>query len=898
MIAVPAKLIPPLTVGTAVVSVVAIIAAVGGLDGYERQAIDYCYQSFPRAHAPMTSEIVFVDIDDGALDLVGRWPWKRTLLAGVIEELTQAGAKTIAIDLLLSEPSDEDQSDADASFADAIDPIATLLAVEVHDETAFDAAWRTEEGLRALERLTAELSQDVQKDTDSVIEAARLVDPHARLFAARPLQFKYYALWTVACRERESLKTFEDFERRFAPNLPELVDQYRERPLLGSVWRQLEAWRLAGGFVRPAPYDGTYRDRAPIPAFIASGDGVGFVNVDRQQDVDGIVREVELLLPAPGGEALQFGFAAAVLHRGVVPSELKITAEELRFGGMVIPLHDGKLWIHWPTSETTPAWEGFLRQKEDDAHSKGHLSIREIVRLSRGREIQALNRTKLAETTALILKYNEIAFQPGEELSAANFAAAKSDVDFTLEEVGDDTPTVEEDGKPFVDHWHNCKFWRSLDRGLGDDAARIAETSRTLSKEVAGKLVFIGWTATGALADFVTSPLETRTPGVVVHAAIANTVLTGSALRFPPHWLGVLVSLALGLLCVVLASRGSPLGSALLAVLVLGGYIGLAAWVFHDGGTLPLVAPITSGTSAWVVCTALQSAISQRDRRRIMRQFRRRVSRQLVDHLRENPEALTVSGEERRVTVLFCDIAGFTSLSESLGGKGTVSTLNNYLGELTRTLIDEDAYVNKFLGDGVMAFWSAFAVDEDQATKACRAGVRCQQALQALNESPEYRDRAALGLRIGIATGRVVVGDCGAPPDLNDYTVIGDTVNLSARLESANKQFGSKILIDGNTRAALDPEVTATRPFGRITVVGQNTPVEIHEVIPPEFPLDVITLTEQAVVAYQEQRFDDCMEKLELMAEKTKRRQLIDIYRRAIAEAGDDFDGVVHLTAK
>ena len=128
--------------------------------------------------------------------------------------------------------------------------------------------------------------------------------------------------------------------------------------------------------------------------------------------------------------------------------------------------------------------------------------------------------------------------------------------------------------------------------------------------------------------------------------------------------------------------------------------------------------------------------------------------------------------------------------------------LNTYLSALTVQLVEHGAYVNKFLGDGVMAFWSAFREEPAQAHLACGAALACQETVRKLNALNEG-EHQAIGLRVGMATGPAIVGDCGAPPDLNDYTVIGDTANLASRLEGANKQFGSGIMINELTHQLL-----------------------------------------------------------------------------------------------
>jgi adenylate cyclase len=239
---------------------------------------------------------------------------------------------------------------------------------------------------------------------------------------------------------------------------------------------------------------------------------------------------------------------------------------------------------------------------------------------------------------------------------------------------------------------------------------------------------------------------------------------------------------------------------------------------------------VNAPVGAWVSGTVVSAFLSARDRARIQRQFGARVSPELVERLTKDPSALSMGGQERVIAVMFCDLAGFTTIAERLGGAGAVSTLNQVMGAMTDEVIATGGYVNKFLGDGLMAFWSAFEPQPDQAERAARAAVRCQERMEEIRRQPGME---GLSLRIGLSMGKAIVGDCGAPPRLNDYTAIGDVVNLAARLESANKQFGTGVLMDGTiAEGARSAGLTALVPLGRVIVVGQSIPVELWTAMP------------------------------------------------------------------
>jgi adenylate cyclase len=247
-----------------------------------------------------------------------------------------------------------------------------------------------------------------------------------------------------------------------------------------------------------------------------------------------------------------------------------------------------------------------------------------------------------------------------------------------------------------------------------------------------------------------------------------------------------------------------------------------------------MAAPLIALGASWAGGTTVRAVQERREKAAVRRQFAARVSGQLVEYLEENPNLINMEGEERELTMLFTDFAGFTAISERLEGPQTVAILNRFLRAITDVLLEHDAYVNKFMGDGAMAFWGAPMASDRHATDACLATVDCFAELDRQNVSPEHGDLPPIGMRAGIATGRVIVGDCGAPPRLNDYTVIGDAVNLAARLESANKQMGTRALVTRRTYDMIAPEARDRilwRPLGQLRVVGQATPNEILEMV-------------------------------------------------------------------
>jgi class 3 adenylate cyclase len=276
-------------------------------------------------------------------------------------------------------------------------------------------------------------------------------------------------------------------------------------------------------------------------------------------------------------------------------------------------------------------------------------------------------------------------------------------------------------------------------------------------------------------------------------------VISSQSVYLWPPWTGWIIGAVFGVICAVIAWKSGAGISTAVTFSIAGAWVllsGFWAFEFHDL-MIPVAVPVLATIASQAASVSTAAVVNQREKARITRQFRARVSPQLVERLAANPDALSMRGEQRTATILFGDLAGFTTISETLGSEAVVATLNLYMSAMAHELTERRAYVNKFLGDGLLAFWSAFESEPEQgqlAAEACRA---CQRVVKAIGERPDRQSLPKVSLRLGVATGPVTIGDCGAPPDLNDYTVIGDSANLAARLESANKQFGTAILFCG-----------------------------------------------------------------------------------------------------
>ena len=353
-----------------------------------------------------------------------------------------------------------------------------------------------------------------------------------------------------------------------------------------------------------------------------------------------------------------------------------------------------------------------------------------------------------------------------------------------------------------------------------------------------GALVFVGATAVG-LKDVFPVPFG-NTGGMAgphIHANVADMVLSGQVIRRLDGWLCVLLALLVSVCARVAvmparATVGLAAAAGLLAAVHLAG-----VFAFGRGLWVPLV-PSTLG---WVLAAgggfAYQYVVEGREKRQVRGLFSRYLSKDVYEQVLANPSLAELGGRRRHMSVLFSDMRGFTTLSESGDPEALVQQLNEYFSRMVDVLFEHRGTLDKFVGDMVMGLFGAPLDDPDHAEHAVATAIAMVEALEVLNARWRAEGRPALGIGIGINTGEMIAGTIGSR-QVRSYTVIGDAVNLGARLESLNKEYGTQIIISDATRRELRTP-HALRPLGAVVVKGKSVPVDIFEVIvTPKTPVE------------------------------------------------------------
>ena len=349
----------------------------------------------------------------------------------------------------------------------------------------------------------------------------------------------------------------------------------------------------------------------------------------------------------------------------------------------------------------------------------------------------------------------------------------------------------------------------------------------------AGKVVFVG---TG-LFD---APDRFRVPffgaqydyalmfGVEIHAHFFRTLSVESRLHAPSIFT-ITVGLTLTVAVVVLATflAGTVWGTGLLCVTIVGLWAAAYALFAQQGVVLPLVVPSLALGIGFGACLSYYGLTEGRERRQTRQLFEKYLSPAVIAGLLEQPGQWALGGRRVEISVMFADLEGFTPLAEMLEPEELVALINQYLTEMTGIILEEGGTIDKYEGDLVMAFFGAPLALDDHAARACRAAMRMQFRLMELRGEWSQRGLPELQVRIGVSSGPAVVGNMGS--DLRfDYTAMGDTVNLAARLEPANKEFGTYTLVSAETRMQAGPGFSF-RALGETQVKGKSEPVRVYE---------------------------------------------------------------------
>lgn len=689
----------------------------------------------------------------------------------------------------------------------------------------------------------------------------------------------------------------------------------------------------------------TYDWTLPLDKFAEVAKGIGLVAFDRESG-EGVLRSVPLLANYRNHIIPQLGFAIACDAMGIDLQSIRIQSGEMIFESESesAPLRftfneAGATLLNWHVSKDHGRWQ----------NSFVHIPISRLLEVIENRIAQKENKLRLGlqmaeflslrheDTPAEYEKYTNLINQrlslqnqlssdipqPERHRAILQRIEADSYIHFIEEDAvvwlrrvwklwQQDQPANENEQKQF-DRIRNLyeKFGEGqLAREMMLTNKKFQDRNTVLMKElrpmIENNICLIGYTAS-AVADLITTPVYSSMPGVMAHANIINMLLQRHPARFAAIWWNMLLIGLTGLIITWIAINRGPVMSAM-GLIVLSAIVLIIGCIFFQSATIHLATIPTVVIILWVWAsvTVCQQLTQERSRRRFLRALSQYTSSAIASRIAEQTDLHDLEPRTAQVTCFFSDLQGFTLISEKLGPQRTRSVLNPYLETMTRVLTEQGAIVNKFIGDGVFAFFNApIWTSDDHADAACISSLLAVKAIQEINDQHRKEmENIPLVIRIGLSTGEVFVGDYGSETKL-DYTCIGDTVNLASRLERANKVFATTILVNDETREQSSNRFIF-RSLGKIQVPGRLQPADIFELagLRAELSEDetrYITQFEQAIQHFQNGEWETCLKILHHCQTIRSHDQAVTRYSKAADDfrhspPQQDWDGAISIS--
>jgi class 3 adenylate cyclase/CHASE2 domain-containing sensor protein len=918
-------------IGLSLTLFVVVLDGVGGLGGLERSLYDARALHFQHFTPPPSDRLVHLDIDDAALEAVGRWPWPRATLAEVVDEVRLAGADVLALDIIFPDPQEPTTvmvdgrpvtTDHDAVLAEAFRRFGRVLVPVAFDNLA---PTRSDSPLKsaAEQILSADLAATPR---DVAAHLPKQLGPLSddTFFAARRA--------ALARRITDELSqgdaSVDEVRRRVLPRVGRADETSSLARLFEIEFRQVQSVRETRRFAVPLPANcpPLLLGSAPklLPQFARVTRFTGYINDFPSED--GVVRNVPLWVDCDGVLYPQFDLALACAVSGVDVRAARLTADrlsipvtgdrEIAIPVRVINARDmggarGKAgaffdipWFGWRAYETMYDYPAHRAIKQ-------HVPIATVWGLAESRRAVARGIADCGNAVNLFAKDLSLpaaeAFlkRPSDAGDLAAWVAGASaillDASQRIGPLGemsanDTTGTSERDA---VVAFHAI-------RETAENCRQVLAKAAELKSALGGKVVLVGSTATGALDARPTS-LHGQCPGVVIHGATLNALLALQSWRYLPWSVTAAITVALGLLTTASVTWLSPwkaLGGTLVLLLSYGAANCILLFDYGDR-IVGLAGPVVVISAAWGSLTLFRFVAERSQHAHITRKFRGYVDPQLVEYVVQHPEVSRFEGQVREMTVCFSDLVGFTTMTEQLR-EAAVPILGRYINRMVTTMRKHRGFLNRLMGDGIMFSYGAPLENPNHAVDAVATAMEMHEQLAELNRELAAEGHPQLALRVGVSTGKVVVGDSGGTQAV-DYTCIGDTTNLGARLESANKFTGTKNLISGRTAELLEGKYLL-RPVALLQVAGKTLSVMTYEPLAraedaTDRQRNLVAMTQEMVEHYRSGRFEHCIAATDALDETFGPSKLTKLYRDTcdryiIERAPDGFAGQIVLSEK
>lgn len=875
-------------------------------------------------------EIVLLDIDDYAIEQLGAFPWTRDIIADALIRLREAGGSRITFDIEYMTPGQSGvntnyvKNSFPAEYKEAHEEIVSYLDDYTNaivsgslplDAVADVGADMNEYVNYLMEGLSDSITSNIFRDNDEYFGKA------IQFFKNSFLTINYQRI-----NEKEEALALEKWARNNMLHT-NIVDP--KGLILKENLERLKESDFDKG-ISPAIYQ-----------LLSRAKGAGFPNV--VIDEDGVRRRIELLAEYEDAYVAQLVFEPILdilQPEKIVRKGQKIILvnakdpKNLKSGtvkNLTIPLDSkGNMLIHWLKRKYTEA-------SNPENGSFKHVSVYSLILANEAEEKLITNLQNISELGVRTAR-GYLPYYDASLWMLSYYNDLEQWKNGLLENQREDFDEYFQERKIFFETYYeflNSGFETEIIDTILDIVNKTGDIRYVeVSNQIAQNwLVYkdeydsytkhcadlaqvfnqafciIGWSGLGT-SDLGVTPFQKEYPNVGTHANIYNTIMNEAFINPFPLWASWLVALAFSFLVAYVYRRLTSLRARILSgfgfsILVYA--LLLSLFVFFNIYIQVLV-PLFTTVLTFILITLLRFVFSEQEKAFLRKAFTTYLSSDVVDEIVNDPSLLKLGGQEKLITAFFTDIKGFSSLSEKVTPEHLVQILNRYLTTMSDIVLEQKGTIDKYIGDAIVAFFGAPLDLPDHAIRACMAAVRMKQAEAILNEEMLASGECPepIYTRIGVNTGRMVVGNMGTDNKMN-YTIMGNDVNLTARLEGVNKAYGTWILISETTWNETHGTFLG-RKLDRVRVVGIDTPVQLWNVMgvldeSSETDIEFAKKFTDAIDAYREMRFAHALISFHSCLEIHPEDYATKMYIERIVELQDngipeDWSDVINMTSK
>jgi adenylate cyclase len=811
-----------------------LVYIVGFLSPIEDRLYDFFLRFRPDRE--LSENIVLLDVDDIAIAYNGVFPWPRSVMADGLLRLKEYGADAAIFDI---EYIDKGPQGVDSLYlnnglpSDFSHSFSEINSAQAELFSALSASRLSSE---LINEYSGELSSLIVYEHDNLLEKAQSVARDNDLYLGEASAL-FGKSWGTLNLQLEPLSG----------------EQAERRPMAEERFSLSIA---ASSAVYPNPNKDIL---PPISIFAESVKGAGFTNVE--VDSDGVRRRIFLAQNVNDHWYAQLAFAPLLDYLGNPAIELTRNTIRLKNARLPsetkdisIPLDgEGKMMLNWPRKSYLESFKHlsfaeFSSLEDYEAEIERYaraLSSADLAFFSEQDASLALVPFLAAEAAALYdeaQRSRSLALQHCSDEDFASYVNFRTLAQENIQEIINlnlisKANAVAEaffnENSPYAEAVkEESDYIVSICNLLNDYVTAYNEIKCRIEEAVRGKFCILGRSDTGT-TDIGVNPFFAKYVNVGTHAVLMDTILSESFI----NPLGIVWSILVALFFIpfffFVTAFLSPVPRTILgfasAVFILAASILLFRFTGIFFGPLGTVLAITA---AVVIREIISYAGSDREKRFYRKAFATYTSEAVAEEIAKNPSLLQLGGTKRYMSALFTDIKGFSTISEKLSPEELVSLLNRYLTVMSNVILDTEGTIDKYEGDAIIAFFGAPLEQADHAFRACDSAIKMKKAEAELNKIILEQKLSPVELltRIGINSGDMVAGNMGTEKKMN-YTIMGDSVNLAARLEGINKQYGTWILTSENTIQAAGENRFLVRRLDRVRVVGKSEAVQLYNVL-------------------------------------------------------------------